>query len=82
MKFADISFNIDGNDKRARVYFNNGYGASIVQHPFSYGGDQGLYELAVLKNDKICYDTSVTSDVLGHLDENDVEDYLQQIESL
>ena len=66
---------------------DNGYGASIVQHDFSYGGKKGLWELAVIKYDEdgewdICYNTSITSDVLGYLSEDDVTDYLTQIEQL
>lgn len=50
-----------------RVHFDNGYGVSIVNHQFSYGGDQGLYELAVLKGEELCYDTPITDDVIGWL---------------
>jgi len=37
--------------------FPNGYGASVICNPYSYGGARGLYELAVLRNGHICYDT-------------------------
>lgn len=30
------------------VFFRNGYGASVIQGPYSYGGREGLYELAIL----------------------------------
>jgi hypothetical protein len=66
---------------------NNGYGASIVQHDYSYGGRGGLWEIAVTEYDEdgewdICYDTPITNDVLGHLSESEVMDYLTQIEQL
>jgi hypothetical protein len=62
---------------------DNGYGASIVQHPFSYGSNLGLWELAVIgKDGRICYDTPITSDVLGHLTEEDVNSTLEQIAAL
>lgn len=62
--------------------FPNGYGASVVKHDMSYGGKQGLWEMAVLKNGELCYNTSVTSDVLGHLSDEDVEFHLKEIENL
>ena len=61
----------------------NGYGASIVKHPFSYGSDVGLWELAVIgKDGKLCYDTPITSDVLGHLTEEEVNSTLERIAAL
>lgn len=63
--------------------FENGYGASVVQHAYSYGGANGSWELAVLdENDDLCYDTEITSDVIGWLDWTDVEVILAQIERL
>ena len=66
----------------ARINFDNGYGASVVKSTFSYGGNQDLYELAVIKDDAICYDTPITDDVLGYLTEDDVTKYLSQIQNL
>lgn len=66
----------------ARIYFNNGYGASVVQSQTSYGGDGDLYELAILKNRALCYNTHITDDVLGHLTEDQVSDYLRQVQEL
>jgi hypothetical protein len=68
------------------VFYPNGYGASIVQHEFSYGGNRGLWELAVIKGNEeewdICYTTPITSDVLGYLQDNEVDELLTQIEAL
>ena len=65
-----------------RYEFHNGYGASVVRHPYSYGGDKGLYEVAVLKDDNICYDTPLTSDVIGHCTLEKVADILIKIKNL
>ncbi len=63
--------------------FDNGYGASVVSHSGSYGGNTGLFEIAVLdKSGDIVYDTPVTSDVLGYLDFADVVTVLDQIKNL
>jgi len=68
---------------QAKVKFDNGYGASVIKTQTSYGGQNGLYELAVLgKDDHITYDTPITDDVLGYLSEAEVTTILAQIQSL
>lgn len=61
-------------DMRVSCYFlfPNGYGASIIRHNHSYGGRDGLFELAVIegtnqKDWELVYDTPITDDVLGNL---------------
>jgi len=67
----------------SRIIFDNGYGASVVKHEFSYGGKDGLYELAVLDKDgQITYDTPITNDVIGYLREIDVTDVMEKIQQL
>lgn len=65
--------------------FPNGYGASVIRGPYSYGGPQGLFELAVLKKHRkyweITYRTPLTADVLGSLWPDEVTAALQQISS-
>ena len=68
------------------VFFSNGFGASVVKHQWSYGNEQGLFEIAVLIGNvddwKICYDTYITDDVLGYQTDADVADVLQKIRDL
>jgi len=78
------------NDGQQKIYkFDNGYGASVVQHSFSYGHEQGLWELAVIKFEgdgmddwSLCYSTPITSDVIGHLTLEEVEEILKKIKKL
>ena len=84
LKFKDLP-SMDGI--QAIVKFENNYGSSVVKHMGSYGNKQGLSELAVIKYDEsdnwdIVYDTPITDDVLGYLTEDNVTDYLTQIEQL
>jgi hypothetical protein len=86
IQFKDLKFKElpDGSGIYCRIMFENGFGASIVRHEYSYGSKDGLYEMAVL--DKFdgspIYYTSVTNDVLGYLSEDDVILHLTQIKSL
>ena len=71
------------NGVQARIQFENGYGASVVKGEYTYGGEDGLYELAVLdSNGDLTYSTPVTSDVEGYLSEDDVTKLLEQIQNL
>jgi hypothetical protein len=95
MKFSDLNFGPHGSFPdsgiAARHFFPNGYGVSVVQFttPFgsgSYGAQEGLYELAVLKGVeedwKICYDTPITDDVLGYQSVEEIEIVLCKVENL
>ena len=62
--------------------FPNGYGASVIKHDYSYGGEQGLWELGVLKGKELCYTSGITEDVIGHLSWVNVEIILVDIKSL
>lgn len=87
--FEELVFEDDSNEIRkiqAKVFYPNGYGASIIQGPHTYGGPEGLFELAVCKGTEkewgICYYTDITSDVEGHLTKAGVTSLLQRIAAL
>ncbi len=71
----------DGGVQR-HYKFDNGYVASAVRSAHSYGGPKGLWEIAVLLNDSICYTTPITSDVVGHLTPARRDEVLDQIAAL
>jgi len=84
-QFKDLEFvkhpnHIEG--VQARITFENGYGASVVKSPYTYGGDRGLYELAVFKDGEITYATPITDDVIGYLRPEDVTDVMTKIQQL
>lgn len=69
-------------DYKNIVAFSNGYAASVVSNQYSYGGNKGLFEVAVMYDGEIVYDTPVTNNVIGFLDFKGVADTLVQIENL
>lgn len=88
MKFSDLKFvsipsaMYGANGIAATCEFPNGYGASVIRHDFSYGGRNGLYEIAVLKHNDICYDSPITADVIGYCSEDRISEILAEIENL
>ena len=84
--FKDIEFKTNPMGEEfgitSRTKFENGYEASVVKSEYSYGGREGLYELAIFKDDEICYDTPITDDVIGYLTEDDVTETFVKIQEL
>lgn len=88
MKFSDLNFephpNWDG--VQAKYFFPNGYGVSVIRSSHSYGGSEGLYELAVLKGTEddwdLTYSTPITEDVLGYQSEDEIQQLMEQVASL
>lgn len=69
--------------KKARMTFDNGYGVSVVRHNMSYGGRDGLYEMAVLYDNEIHYENPIADgDVIGHLSEEEVTDLMKKVQEL
>ena len=87
MKFNDLTFKVEGfTGEQAVHFFPNGYGVSIVRGPYTYGGKEGLWELAVLigtdEEWELCYDTPITSDVIGGINKEEIDALLNQVEEL
>jgi hypothetical protein len=84
--FKDIEFKTNPMGEEfgitSRTKFKNGYEASVVKSEHSYGGRDGLYELAIFKDGEICYDTPITNDVIGYLRPIDVTDVMEKLQKL
>lgn len=68
------------------AFFENGYGVSVIQNLYSYGGRDGRWEAAVLKGNqeewRIVYDTPVANDVVGWLSEDEVKEFALAVSRL
>ncbi len=70
------------------IAFPNGYGASIVRGPYTYGGSEGLFEVGVLRmvdhvsRWELTYDTPVTDDVEGWLSPAAVVEMVEKVRVL
>ena len=82
--FKDLKFKpLKGSSGiHARLDFNNNYGVSVIQEEYSYTNNQEEYELAVMKNGDICYDTPITDNVLRYLSKEEVTKYMIEIQEL
>jgi hypothetical protein len=77
-------FQVSGKLATQYVYTcPNGYGLSAICHADSYGGLEGLWEVAVLNPDGgIDYSTPITSDVIGWLEPTQVAEIVLQVAAL
>ena len=72
-----------GKDFCVHAFFRNGYGISMIRNSYTYGGSDGLYEIAVLDSDgEIDYSTPITNDVIGWLTRDECIRYAGMIASL
>jgi len=85
-EFKDLEFKSHplGDGIQAVMHFEKGFGVSVVQTPYSYGGKMGLYELAVIDSEgQLVYDTPVADgDVAGYLQESEVTKLMLEIQKL
>lgn len=67
---------------RAVMTFKNGYGVSVLCGQAFYSNGVDTYEVAILHNGKLCYDTDITDDVLGRRGIAEVTEIMQEVQSL
>ena len=70
------------NARHAKMQFENGYGISVLKGTLFYSNGIDTYEVAVLDNNGICHNTSMTNDVIGYVDADEVSDIMKQIQEL
>ena len=84
-RFAHMDSMSSGPNYCARFAFPNGYGASVVCHYGSYGGQEGLFEVALTRGAEgplVYRDDFANGDVMGHLNFHQVAGVLDQIAAL
>lgn len=89
MNISELDFNnhpANLGGTMAKVFFNNGFGASVITGEMFYSSSDRPYEIAVLKGDSVSseltYDSGLTSDVMGYLTEEEANKALSDIEAL
>lgn len=55
---------------------------SVIRGPHTYGGRNGLFELAMIRYGECVYDTPITNDVIGWLSVSKVLEVLLKVEKL
>lgn len=81
--FEDLEFQTHplrcaGYNIMAQYEFTNGYGLSIVNGPNAYCDDE-TYEVAILHNGEITYDTPLTDDVLTYQTIEDINKLIEVV---
>ena len=72
MNLSDLTFRKHSFGFQAEVSFDNGFGLSILPE-----ADGATYEVAVLLNGLLTYDSGITEDVIRHASVDDVDFYAE-----
>ncbi len=85
-KYAD-KYNYSFNEqyskaKQAIMYFENGYGVSVLYGSCFYSSGIDTYEVGILYDGGLTYNTDITDDVMGYLTESEVTDVMIRVQQL
>lgn len=68
--------------KQAKMEFKNGYGVSVLFGSMFYSNGIDTYEVGILKDGALCYNTPITNDVIGYITADEVTDIMRKIQEL
>ena len=79
--YVDDNSTLEMNMQRVRVHFKNGHSLNVIRGEYSYGGDEGLFE--IMPSDKAFIDEEDSGDsVVGYLTAERVQYYIDKIGNL
>lgn len=58
---------------------NNGFKLSILKTPFSYGSNEGLFEIGLIRNGELVHHAPWDDQVKGFLSDADVFDWIERL---
>ena len=67
---------------QAKLQFENGYGISVLFGSPAYSNGIDTYEVAVLKDGSLCFNTEITDDVIGEIEKEEVTNIMIKIQQL
>jgi len=62
--------------------FKNAFGVSVLKGTRFYSNGIDTYEVAVLRDGEVCYDSGVTGDVIGYITEAEVNAIMIEVQEL
>lgn len=65
--------------KRAILNLDNEYGISVVLGKPSYSNGVDTYEVAILRNGKICNDTPIAKDIIGFQTKEQINEIIERL---
>lgn len=86
--FNDLIFgqHINNNikeTKQARMQFDNGYGISVLLGGYGiYSNGIDTYEVAILYNDELCYDSGLCDNILTYQTQEQITELMEKIQLL
>ena len=84
--FKDLEFKPHtleyGNGKQASMNFENNYGVSVIFGEIFYSNGIDTYEIGILHDGSLTYDTDITDDVIGYQTENEISEIMEKVQQL
>ena len=71
---------IFANSKHAVMEFENGYGVSVVFGDQFCSNGIDTYEVAIIKDNHVCFDTPLTDNVLAYKNEDEVTEIMRKVQ--
>ncbi|MDD4730072.1 MAG: hypothetical protein PHN55_15140 [Dysgonamonadaceae bacterium] len=68
------------NSKHAVIEFENSYGVSVLFGDIFYSNGIDTYEVVIMKDKHVCFDTPLTDTVLAYKNENEVTEIMRKVQ--